>query len=60
MGTYRKLERSRITLTHCEREEEGPGGFSRGLACHTIGYTVDQEHGDGGEEIRRAEGIHQM
>lgn len=60
MGTYRKLERSRITLTHCEREEEGPGGFRRGLTCHAIGYAVNQEHGDGGEEICRTKSVHEM
>lgn len=60
MGTYRKLERSRITLRHCEREEEGRCGFSRSLARHAIGYTIDQEHGDRSEEIRRTKGVHEM
>lgn len=60
MDTHRKLECSRITLTHCEREEEGPGGFSRGLARYTISYAVDQKHSDGGEEIRRTKGVHEM
>lgn len=60
MDTYRKLECSRITLAHCEREEEGPGRFSRGLARHAIGYAVNQEHSDGGEKICRTKGVHKM
>lgn len=57
--THRKLQFSCVPLVHGEGEEQR-ARLSRTLPHDSVRHSVDKEHRSRSEEVRRAQGIHQV